>query len=57
MTQKPKTLVALAEDPGSIIHNFSSRESDTLFGPPQAPDIDVIHIHTFRQTINTRKIK
>ena len=55
MTQKPKTLVALAEDPGSIIHNFSSRESDTLFGPPQAPDIDVIHIHTYKQNTDTQK--
>ena len=56
-------LVAITEDLGSIpniyiaAHNFSSKESDTLFWPLKAPGMHMVHKHTCRPNTPMHKIK
>ena len=62
MAQWFRTVVALAEDPGSISgthvmahnsYNSSCREPDPLFGL----GTHIVHIHTYRYDIHTYKVK
>ena len=54
MTPKLRALAALPEDLGSILSthmeltticNFTSGDSDALFGPPQEPGMHMAHRH------------
>lgn len=61
MTQHLRVLAALAGDPNLVPStemaalDFNSRVSVTLFWPPKAPRMYVVHIYTWKQVLRRLK--
>lgn len=65
MARQLRAFTTLAKDLGSVHHthieaynyNPSSKKSNTLFCPPQAPSKHVLHRHTHMQNTHIHKLK